>query len=793
MESNVKGLTTVEANELLKKYGENIVKTNEISPLRMFINQFFKPLIGLLVLAAVISVITDSINDAIVISIIILINGLLGFIQEYKSRTIVDKLKSLICSDVLVLRDGKEVSIPKSKLVKGDVIFLKLGDIVPADAEILEENELLVDEASISGESNLVAEKKNIYSGTVIKKGTLTARVYATGKDSKFGQIADLSLNTKKPSEYEQNLSRITNFTIILLAVFATILFFVHIATKPNSDIASILLFVVAISITIVPESLPLITSLTLTNAANKMSKKSVVVKRPTSIEDLGNIDIICTDKTGTLTKNQMKVEKYITDDEEKLLKYSYLSVVNTKDPFDVSISEFIKTKNIPNDTNSNNEEVKLDEYKDFAFDPETKVSSREYKDFIVIKGAPEAIFEMSKYVQSEIHTKEINGYQAEGLRAISVALKDKKTESCNYLGTFLLEDEIKEGIEEVVKKIISHNLKVKIITGDSAITSGYVGKKIGLIKDESKVIDASLLHFDNSETLVGEVENYTIFARANPTQKYKIIEALEKNHFVGYLGDGINDTPALKLANVGIVVNNASDIAKSIADMIILEKSISVIVDGVIEGRKTFENIDKYIRYTLVGNFGNFFSIGILSLLLPFFPLLPIHILVNNLLVDIASLSFAFDHVSSIDTRKPKHHDLRNTIKYSLILAVISSLSDFIFFAFLKETSTITIQSMWFIFTTLSEILIIYSLRTNRLFINRDRPSKFLVITVTSCIIITLAIAIFGFPIGDILSINMDQFIYISVFVVGFFVVCEVIKLLVSGKYREIKKKAHI
>ncbi|MEI6887166.1 MAG: HAD-IC family P-type ATPase, partial [bacterium] len=242
MVTKYKGLTTLESTELIKEYGENIVKTNEISSLRMFLNQFFKPLIGLLLIADIISIVTNSLNDAIVISIIILINGVLGFIQEYKSKNIVDKLRSLVSSEVLVLRDGKEVQIPKSKLVKGDIIFLKLGDIVPADAEILEENELLVDEASISGESNLVKETKNIYSGTVIKKGTLVAKVYATGKNSKFGQIANLSLNTKKPSEYEQNLLRITNFTIIILCVFATILFIVHFLTKPDSDIASILL-----------------------------------------------------------------------------------------------------------------------------------------------------------------------------------------------------------------------------------------------------------------------------------------------------------------------------------------------------------------------------------------------------------------------------------------------------------------------------------------------------------------------------------------------------------------------
>ena len=508
------------------------------------------------------------------------------------------------------------------------------------------------------------------------------------------------------------------------------------------------------------------------------MSKKSVIVKRPTSIEDLGNIDIICTDKTGTLTKNQMIVKQSITEDKEKLFKYANGSVVNSIDPFDISIGKYL---NIDSKTSEVSKEI--GEYKDFAFDPNTKTSSREYKEFTVIKGAPEVIFDLTKSDLCKPHTIKINKYLEEGLRAISIAYKENGKETYSYLGTFVLEDEIKDGIEEVVIKIKRHNLKIKIITGDSAITSSYIGKKIGIIEDETKVIEASLLHFDNFELLVEEVERYSIFARANPTEKYKIIEALEKNHFVGYLGDGINDTPALKLANVGIVVNNASDIAKSIADMILLEKSIGAIVDGIIEGRKTFENIDKYIRYTLVGNFGNFFSIGILSLLLPFFPLLPIHILVNNLIIDIASLSFAFDHVSSLDTRKPKHHDLKNTIKYSIILAVISSISDFVFFAFLKESNTITIQSMWFIFTTLSEVLIIFSLRTSRFFINKDKPSKTLLILVSTCILITLLIAIFGFPIADILNVNLNQFAYISLIVIAFFIICEGIKILVARK----------
>jgi Mg2+-importing ATPase len=790
------GLTSSQVKSQTQKYGPNTVKENKISLLKIILNQILNPLIYLLILATVISLLTQAISDAIIITVIILINTILGTFQEYKSNKALAKLTSFISSKVTVIRNNKKQVIDKIDLVPGDLIIHQLGDIVAADAYVLEEKNLLIDESSISGESESVSKEsiskdicaqitksldfKNLininksqilYSGTAIVKGTVTAIVFATGKNSKFGKIADLSLNTKRISEYEENIKTLSKWFTVISILSLAIIIGLHLFIDKNPNYISLVLFTLAIAITIIPEALPVVSTLTLSIGAERLAKKQVIVKRIAAIEDLGNIDILCSDKTGTLTLNKLEVRKYLAEDQNELIKYSHLLTEKSTDPIDIAIfSEISKTINHKLSTINLN-------FQDLPFDPKLRYSARKFDDFTIYKGSPENIIKSFAKDKTK-DLDEIKNISAnQGFRAISIAYENKDEKQ--YLGTYFFEDEVKLEAKEAIGLGLKRNIFFKMITGDSLEVAVHVGKTVALIESEADAIDASDLHFNDKEKLFEEVNKYKIFARADPVQKYEIIKSLLTKYHVGYIGDGINDAPALKLATVGMVVDSASDIAKASADIILLNKNLDVIMNGIIEGRKVFNNIDKYLKHTLSANFGNLYTIGLISFLINFLPLLPIQILMNNLLSDIPCLAISTDKVDIAETRHPKHHTTKDLIQFSLFLGIISSIFDIIFFLWAKNFPEAYFQSLLFIFATLTELFVIFSMRTKKLFIRGKRPSKYLSYSASISIIITVLIAIFGLDILNIIPINILDLSIIIFITIIFFIVSEATKLL--------------
>jgi len=784
-----KGLTSSEASKKLKDVGSNSFEAPKDSLLETFLKQFLSPLIYLLIIAAILSFALGNYTDGLIVLVIILINSFLGFFQQYRVNREFEKLSSYISSNVEVLRDGERKFVKKSQIVPGDILFLKLGDIVPADCFVLKVKDITVDESALTGESVQVVKVVNpgenlkkadgvLYSGTNIVKGSAVAKVFATGKNSRFGSIAELSLQTKKVSEYEINLRNLSRKFLVVSAVALIGIFLVNIIFKHDQNVIDLLLFTVAISITIIPEALPLVANLTLAKSAFKLGKDGVIVKRASAVEDLGNIDLICSDKTGTLTKNINEVvDLHMEADEDELLKVAYLLSVNSQEQIDIALNKYVHSQKFQPDE----EEKKLlaEGFEDIPFDPVKKMSSRKFEKFEIIKGAPEYVLELAKFKDDKF-LKNLHKNEDEGLRAIAIAVKSDKR--IKYMGTFFLSDEVKEEVKAVLKRAENLGISIKIITGDSTKVSKYVGKKVGLIKNDDEVIESSELQFEDSAFFEEQVLSHKIFTRCDPGQKYKILQALQKKHFLGYLGDGINDSPSLKLANVSIVVNSASDIAKENADLVLLTKSLKVLIEGIFEGRKAFENIDKYLRQTLAGNFGNFFTIGIISLFLDYLPMLPIQILLSNLLTDIPSVAIADDNVDRLELRKPKQHNLNQTIKNTFWLAVLSSTFDLLFFITIYGRPVPEVQTLWFFFSTISEIILLLSLRTRmKAFAkNASRPSKLLLTSIFVAASIAIWLVLFGSTILSVEKISLNLIVVSLGFTLLYFAANEFLKKLI-------------
>jgi len=781
VDNNYKGLSSKEAKKKLDVYGLNQVEENKISILKIFLHQFSSPLVFLLILASTISFFSGGISDGIIILIMIIMNTVLGFTQEYRSNKTFEKLKQYISNENTVIRNGKIIKIDKKFIVPGDILIFKIGDIVSADCYILEKENLLVDESSITGESisiykdinnkrNVNKSIGNLYSGSSIVKGECIAEVFATGKSSKFGKIADLSLNTKKHSEFNENVNTLSRWFTMISAVSLTIILASHLMFSKDNNFAELFLFTLAIAITIIPEALPVITTLALAKGAKKLSRKKVIIRKNSSVEDLGNVDIICTDKTGTLTKNSIIIKDFVTQDEKNFFKYSYLLTADSEDNYDIALYQYLKKNKVKKEN--------VDDFKDIPFDPVNRYSGREFDDYTIIKGASEYIIELCKNSgpDEELRSK-IKDYEKEGYRDFSIAmLKGKNYE---YFGTFIFEDEIKEETYDVIQRGLKQNIGFKIITGDSLSVATNVGRRVGLLNDDKDAIEAHHLDFEDDEILRIQVEKYHIFARTDPEQKYKIIKALQQKFHVGYMGDGINDAPSLALANVSIVVDTASEIAKSNADIILLNKDLGLIVDGIIEGRKIFINIDKYIRHTLSANFGNLYTIGVISIFLNFLPLLPVQILMNNLLGDFPSLAVPNDNVEVSETRKPKHHKINIVIFYSIIMGGVAALSNVIFFLLIKDFSENYIQSMLFVFATLSELLAMFLMRTRMFVFKGSKPSFGLSILSLISVGIVIYAIFFGISFIKVIKIEIPELI-ILLSVIGFYlIISEIVKLI--------------
>lgn len=744
------GLTKGQALKNLEIFGKNTIISVKVSATGILLRQFTSPLIYLLILAAALSFFLSSPIDAMAIMAIIVINALLGFIQEYRSEKLIEKLSGLIKKTAKVRRDGLLETIPEEEIVPGDIVILKEGDLVPADGEIITEETLQVNESTISGESTPLSKNKGdkISSGTVIDQGYCEFRVTATGQNSQLGKIALLTSKTIKTSKYAQEISKLSQalmkVTLSILFVIFALNLFLKGFDLPN--IITFLMFTIALSISVVPEALPVITTLTLSSGALKLAKKHVVVKRLSAVEDLGNIEVLCTDKTGTITKNQLTIKSIESHQKEKLL--NLMNVCQTEDnPFD----KVIRKEALTNIEKSD----KLKQIAFLPFDPKlrrrwTLIEEGSQK-LLVVFGSAEEVVKLSANVNKKTYLANFTKLESSGLKPLALGIKKvSKNFSFNnefddanleFLGFFTFHDPPRETAAETIKIAKKLDVQIKIITGDSLEVARYTAQAVNLLDKSSKCYTGGELQNLTEEDFDLACRQGVVFARIVPELKYKIVQSLKKQYTVAYQGDGINDAPAIKAANVGIAVDGAVDVAREAADIVLLQRDLRVTIEGVKSGRKIFNNIDKYIKHTMVSNWGNFFAVAIVSLFTNFLPLLPVQILLTGLFSDIPLLAVATDNVDPSELRKPKKYNNFELISLPVVLGTVTAIFNLGFYFFLRNQLLDERRTAWFLLITVMDLVVIFSVRKVKWMTSGVFPNKILTAAILTWIVAALAL----------------------------------------------------
>lgn len=746
------GLSSKERRSRLFKYGANELRTKEASRWKIFLRQFRSPFTYLLFGAALLTAFFGEPFECAMILIFIAINTGLGFYQEFKSERTLSLLKQYLIATDDVLEDGVKRQVAVRELVPGDIIFFEPGDMIPADVRFIEERDLTTDESALTGESLPVRksasamqkrahepfEAVNIgFSGTTVSGGSGKGVVLATGEGTAFGKIAKLAGGTERVSILEKELEKFSAFILKIVAGTLGLVFLSNIFLKGGeADIAILLIFSVALAVSVIPEALPVVITFSLARGAARLAKHKAVVKRLSAIEDLGGIEILCTDKTGTITENTLAVSGvYQIDgaDKESVLSFGALGSQIPRDEKDSAKNSFEAAvyRSLPEDARKRVERAMT--LSETPFDPVKRVVSVAVKSgraaYTITRGAPENVFALCAAIP-KIERKKMNEWMEEeglqGKRVFAIAKKDTalRTSSFALVGLVSFIDPLKETTKSAVARAKALGVSVKILTGDSPFVAGAVAHEIGLIPSPRDVATGNDFEKAGEKEREKMAEQYSVFARVSPEQKYKIIQTLEKKHSVGFLGEGINDAPALKIANVALAVSGAADIAREASDIVLLQKSLHVIIESIEEGRRVFSNTAKYIRATLSSNFGNFYSVAVASFLVPFLPMLPLQILLLNILSDFPMIAVSTDNVDRDELHSPKSYNIRNIATFATVLGIVSTLFDFIFFAlFFKDAPTV-LQTNWFIGSVVTELLFLFSIRTRKPFFRGARLS---------------------------------------------------------------------
>ncbi|NRF38284.1 magnesium-translocating P-type ATPase [Pedobacter foliorum] len=785
LNTTAEGLKETEVAERRKQYGANSLESSgKKNDVLLFLGQFKSPITIILIIAAGLSYFLDDHVDALIIIIIVCFSSMLGFWQERSAGNAVAQLLAMVRIKATVLRDGKEKDIPVEEIVPGDIILLSAGDVIPADSLILESNELFVDEAAFTGETfpvekeaavlaadTALAKRTNsLFMGSHVVSGTAKGIVAGTGMNTEFGHVS-LSLKNGSPeTEFEHGIKRFGYFlmqiTLIMVILIFGVNMFLH---KPVLDS---LLFTLAIAVGLTPQLLPAIITINLAQGASRMAQKKVIVKRLNSIENFGCIDILCSDKTGTLTEGNVTVNKGLDSDGNESTKVLVLAKVNSalqqgfKNPIDEAISRL--------DLKDYKEMQRLDEIPyDFIRKRLTLLVSNGTGPQLITKGAVNQIIDVCSQAENidgklvpiaEIAAKIEQTYEAlsaKGYRTLGVAYKNwdsrgpihkEDEKDMVFAGFVTLFDPPKPGMSETIKSLNKLGISLKVITGDNALIAKSMSEQVGM--KDAIILTGSELRQMSDEAFRHRVLRTDIFAEVEPNQKERIILALKKaKKVVGYMGDGINDASALHAADVGISVNTAVDVAKEAADIVLLDQDLNVLIEGVKEGRRTFANTQKYIFMATSANFGNMFSMAGASMFLSFLPLLPKQILLTNLMTDIPSMAIATDNVDEEWTAKPRKWDIGFIKRFMLFFGILSSVFDYLTFGvllFFFHAAEKEFQTGWFIESVVSATLIVMVVRTRKSFL-QSKPGKYLLWA-------TLAVAAFAiflplFPFASLLG----------------------------------------
>lgn len=742
LKSSKNGLNQDEADKRLLLYGPNTLKKNSVNALNVLVRQLKNSLIYLLLLASLLSYWIGDYSDGTIIFIILIINTSLSFYQEYKSEKIIEKLAQFIDMQVQLRRGSDTGLYEQSTMVPGDIAIIHEGDIVPADMKLVETVNLQANESQLTGESSPVLKKQSelLFAGSVIEKGMAVGLVYATGEQTEYGTIASLSRETKKTTQYEQSLQNFSSFLIKIILFGLTFIFISKlILNNSTHHIIDLLLFIIATAVAVVPEVLPVITTVSLSSGALKLAKKHVVVKRLSSVEDLGKVNLLCTDKTGTITENKMIVHKIVSTNQDLFEHFAYASIIQLKgrkrrpqNSYDAAFLSYI-SENIKRQTKS------FCILKELPFDPEDRrrrIILEDHsadKQYLISIGAPETLFGISVN-HPEQYFEEIQTAGRQGFHTLGIAYKEieygddynilKDEYDLIFLGYVSFEDPLRSTAKSSIIRAKQLGVDIKVLTGDSKEVAHYIGIQIGLIDMNQKIYQGYELENMSEIEFKQAILSSNVFARVSPIQKYNIIKSLKDSYVVAYQGDGINDAPALKIADVAIAVNSATDIAKENADIVLLNKSLEIIINGIQNGRAIFVNINKYIKYTMISNFGNFIALSVLYLFSTNLPLLPIQILLTSLITDIPLILISSDTVEEADVMQPEKHEIKELLFFSLLLGIPTALFELFYFLLIRRLPQDILWTSLYAFFTFIALVVFFAIRNKQHFWKAKAPS---------------------------------------------------------------------
>lgn len=857
LDTKIQGITNEESERRIEDYGYNEISYgNGITWYKRLFDAFINPFSVVLILLAIVSFFTDyvipkpgdkDLTTVIIITIMVTLSGVLRIVQEGKSNKAGEKLKEMIKTTATVVRDGETLEVPMNEVVQGDIIKLNAGDMIPADVRIIFAKDLFVSESSMTGESEAVEKygelseetlNKNITSqfelenlafmGTNVISGTATAVVISTGNDTVLGSMADTITEKREMTSFDKGVNSVSFVLIRFMAIMVPIVFVVNGFTK--GDWLQAFLFALSVAVGLTPEMLPMIVTTNLAKGAVKMAKYKTIVKNLNSIQNFGAMDILCTDKTGTLTEDKIILENHLDihgNEDIRVLRHGYLNSyfqTGLKNLLDVAILQYGDKEGFED---LSNKYEKVDEIPfDFARRRMSVVlRDKMGKTQLITKGAIEEMLEISSYAEykGEIVTlteelrKEIletvSELNANGMRVIGVSQKNNPSPEGSFsvadesdmvlMGYISFLDPPKESSKEAIEFLHDYGVEVKVLTGDNEKVTKYVCKQVGI--DVRNILLGSDIEDMTDEDLKKAVNNTNVFAKLSPSQKARIVAILKSNgHVVGFMGDGINDAPAMRKSDVGISVDTAVDIAKESADIILLEKNLMVLGKGVVEGRRTFANIIKYIKMTASSNFGNMFSVLVASAFLPFLPMLPIQILILNLIYDISCISIPWDNVDKEYLKKPRKWDASSIGSFMVWFGPTSSIFDITTYALLffvicpsvcggaygaPGVNNVLFMALfnagWFIESLMTQTLVIHMIRSPKIPFIQSRASK------SVCLFTVLAIVVGTVipytPLGDM--VGMEQmppiyFLYLAITILTYMILVTCVKKLYIRKY---------
>lgn len=811
--SRTQGLSMQKAAEQLEKFGKNQQKENDVSLWNILWRHMTSMFVILFFIIDIFFVTLGEWSNAGIVFLLILINIGVGCYQEFKASKTIKLLKKYIEATASVLRDGKRQEIATSEIVPGDIVFLQAGDIVPADTRIIESHGLIVDEAIITGESapiqkvakelegevDLFKAFNIAFTGTLIVEGEAVGIIIATGDTTIFGSLLKNSHRAWQESTLETAVIQLSKF-IFLLSIFSLICVGVgNVIIKGGAgvNIIELLVFATALMVCLVPEALPIVITFNLSLCVRRLLKMNIVVKRLSALEDFGAVEILCVDKTGTLTEQDLSVINtfHTANSNEELMRYSGLTLlgqsVQHKSSFEGAIEAFLAKDH--NDSFAALSQ-KYEYVTSSPFDPErrrsgTLVREKETgKYWYILRGAYEIMehncFIGSPAAQAWIHAEGLKGNRtlAIAVRMLSALPEDLVDEEhdCMLIGILAFSDPIKRTAPAAIEQARSLGLAIKVISGDAPEVCGAVAHALQLIDNPTKVVTSKMLELATLDEKTKLIEEGVVFSRVLPDQKAEIVRILKQHKRVGFMGDGLNDLPALMSADVALVVQGCPDVVREAGDIILLNRSLLSVVRAIMEGRTVLANTMKYIKTTLAPNFGHFYALTIASLFVrDMLPMLPIQLLLVNFLSDFPMISIATDYVEPEELSKPQQYNLKNILFITVILGIVSMIFDFMCFSYFFKRSAATMQTGWFMETVLTEILFIFAIRTRKPFFMTTRPSLPLGLCALIAIFLTglLPYTALGQKVFHFTALDTESVIFLVGLVLSYFVSVELVK----------------